>query len=128
MTTAPQDHQAPKSEIDAKKQLTFNEVEGSELLVPFKRLKASDAMRLTGRLLRTLGDEVLDNNGKIDANDLKAAVSALNWDEAADFIDFIGERYVADPEGWAEFNRFDNMDAVLDLVFAYAGEMGKDKN
>ena len=27
MTTAPQDHQAPKSEIDAKKQLTFNEVE-----------------------------------------------------------------------------------------------------
>lgn len=128
MAKTPQDRKAPQAEINAAKQLNFSEVEGSELLIPFSKLKASDAMRLTGRLLKTLGDEVLNNNGQINTDDLRAAVSALDWDQAADFIDFIGERYVADPAGWEKFNRFDNMNAVLDLVFSYAGEMGKDVN
>ena len=128
MTTKPQAHKAPKAEINAAKQLKFSEVEGSELLIPFSKLKASDAMRLTGRLLKTLGDEVLDNNGNLDTSNLRAAVSALDWDQAADFIDYIGDRYVVDPAGWEKFNRFDNMNAVLDLVFSYAGEMGKDEN
>lgn len=118
MTKTPQDHKTTKAARDAQQQISFQEVEGHELLKPFSELTGADGARIIGRLKSALGTDPADMEEGAAAED-------MDFDAMADLIDFIGERYVVDPAGWAEFNTAANVSKVLELVSAFAGELGK---
>ncbi|MEL0525907.1 hypothetical protein, partial [Neisseria gonorrhoeae] len=92
----PQDHQ-PSTE---EKQRDFEEIEGHELLVPITQLRASDMTRIQGRMIRVLGDDLdLKDIGDGDAAESLSA-SSIDFDAMADFMDYIGDNYVVDQDGW----------------------------
>src|SRR5699024_7546665 len=84
-TKKPQDHKPTKAEVTEAKQQDFNEIEGSELLVPFSKVKGSDQARLVNQL-KKLGvfsdDEDADGSVSVDSLDLEAV---------ADLIDYVSE-------------------------------------
>lgn len=109
----PQDRKAP-APTNAERELEFSEVEGHELLKPFSQIKSSDQARLMQRLRGAIGDGD-------DAED-----ADIDLDAFADFIDYLEENYVADAAGWQEFSTGAGaLHRTMQLVMAYAGEMGK---
>lgn len=122
MATKPQDHKTKKTTQDEQKQTRFDELPGAELLKPFSELTGADAMRIVGKLSGVLGADLED----MDQENVSAI--DVDFDAAADLVDYIGERYVVDPEGWGRFNTAKNMSNVLNLITAYAGELGKDED
>lgn len=107
----PQDRKAP-APTNAERELEFSEVEGHELLKPFSQIKSSDQARLMQRLRGAIGDDAEDTDIDLDA--------------FADFIDYLEENYVVDAAGWQEFSTGSGaLHRTMELVMAYAGEMGK---
>ena len=104
----------------------FNDREGAHLLVPFSKVKGSDQLRLLGRLRDLLSTSV-NESGEINADEVDA--TALDVDDLADFLDYVGERFSVNVH---EFEKFTmgagNFSRGLDLVMSYAAELGKDGN
>lgn len=109
----PQDHKPSDAEVQAEAQARFDEIDGHELLKPLSQVKGSDQARLMGRV-QALG--LTD-----DADE-----AAVDMDAAADFIDYVGEKFAVDP---SEFDSFTcgegGMVRALNLAMGYAAEMGK---
>lgn len=102
----PADHKDP--------QPRFSDVEGHELLKPFSKVKGSDQARLIARL-QAMG--VLEDSDEVD----------IDLDQAADLIDWVAERFAPDIEAFDRFTMgAGGMERALNLVTAYAGELGKD--
>lgn len=122
----PQDFATSKAEVIEEQQIDFNDREGAHLLVPFSKVKGSDQLRLLGRLRDLLRTSV-NESGEIDAD--KVDANALDVDELADFLDYVGERFAVNVH---EFEKFTmgagNFSRGLDLVMSYAAELGKDEN
>lgn len=118
----PQDRRPAKAELDAAKQLAFEEVEGHELLIPFSKVKGSDQARLMGRLMR-MGLVSGDEGGEAETTNL----ADLDLEVVADFIDYVAERFAVDLAAFEEFTCGPGgMERALELSMAYAGELGKD--
>ena len=120
----PQDF-AP-TDAEAIEEIDFNDREGAHLLVPFSKVKGSDQLRLLGRLRDLLSTSV-NESGEINADEVDA--NALDVDDLADFLDYVGERFSVNVH---EFEKFTmgagNFSRGLDLVMSYAAELGKDEN
>lgn len=120
-TKKPQDHKPTKAEVTEAKQQDFSEIEGSELLVPFSKVKGSDQARLVNQL-KKLGlfsdDEDADDSVSVDSLDLEAV---------ADLIDYVSERFAVDPAKFDDFTRGSGgMERAVSLAVGFAGELGKE--
>ena len=120
-TKKPQDHKPTKAEAAEAKQQDFSEIEGSELLVPFAKVKGSDQARLVNQL-KKLGlfsdDEDADDSVSVDSLDLEAV---------ADLIDYVSERFAVDPAKFDDFTRGPGgMERAVSLAVGFAGELGKE--
>jgi len=121
MNTTPQDRKTSKATKDAEKQTRFEDIEGSELLKPFSKVKGSDQARLTGRLIQ-LGLFSDDGNPGDEVN-----IEDLNFDAVADLIDYVSEKFALDADKFDTFTMGQGgMERAMNLAVAYAGEMGKD--
>lgn len=117
----PQDRKTPKAEVLAEAQLAFSEIEGSELLIPFSRVKGSDQLRLLGRL-RSLGLITEDEDGT-DGDGV--AFDDLDMEVVADFIDYVAERFAVSRDDFEHFTMGrGGFERALNLAVAYAGELG----
>ena len=116
MTSArktPQDKKPSQKEVQEALQKDFNEVEGSEHIVPFSKIKGTDQMRIIGRM-RSLG--IGDDDTESD----------INFEEFADFVDWIGEKYTVDQEKFEAWSAGPGgMVRTLKLATALLGELGK---
>ena len=102
----PADHKDP--------QPRFSDVEGHELLKPFSKVRGSDQARLVARL-QAMG--VFEDSEDVD----------LDLNQAADFIDWVAERFAPDVEAFERFTMGPGgLERALNLVVSYAGEQGKD--
>ena len=122
-TKKPQDHKPTKAEVTEEKQQDFNEIEGSELLVPFSKVKGSDQARLVNQL-KKLGlfsdDEDADDSVSVDSLDLEAV---------ADLIDYVSERFAVDSAKFDDFTRGSGgMERAVSLAVGFAGELGKESD
>lgn len=106
---------AAAEELTAAAVTRFEDVDGHELLKPFKTVKGSDQLRLLGKL-KSLGVTEGDGTNALD----------LELDALADFIDWVAERFALDV---AKFEAFtsgqDGYERALNLAIAYAGALGE---
>lgn len=117
-----QDHQPSKEQ----KQETFEEIAGHELLTPITSLRASDMMRLQGRMLKVLGDRALENIEDGDTSDNDFKISDFSFDGMADLTEYVGDNYAINPdEFWAWASGPGAMERAQDLVMGYVNAMGK---
>lgn len=123
MTTTrkvPQDRKPSQDDVDQERQKAFEEVEGHELLVPFSKVKGSDQARLTQQLRHVIGDDLEDSD---------VSMSDMDFNDVADLIDYVSERFAVDSAKFDEFTcGKGGMERALNLTLAYVGEMGNDKN
>src|SRR5690625_6608707 len=91
-TKKPQDRKPSKEEVAEAQQQDFSEIEGSELLVPFSKVKGSDQARLVNRL-KSLGlfSDDTDSEGGDDV-----AFQDLDLEAVADLIDYVSEKFAVD--------------------------------
>lgn len=116
---APQDRKPSQAAVAEAQQRRFEDIEGSEMLKPFSKIKGSDQARMLSRMMRLLGVEDLEQAEGVDT-------SNMDLEEVADFIDWITERYAVDPEKFEDFTAGKGgMERALNLVMAYAGEVGE---
>lgn len=116
---APQDHKPSQEAIAEAQQRRFEDIEGSDLLKPFSKIKGSDQARMLSRMMKLLGVEDLEQAENVDT-------SNMDLEEVADFIDWIAERYTVDVEKFEDFTSGKGgMERALNLVMAYAGEVGE---
>lgn len=109
----PQDRKPAAAQVEAEAQARFDEIEGHELLKPLSQVKGSDQARLMGRV-QSLGL----------TDDMDEAT--VDMDDAADFIDYVGEKFAVDPSGFEAFTCGEGgMIRALNLAMGYAAEMGK---
>lgn len=104
---APQDHK-----------ISFDEVEGSELLVSINQVKGSDQLRLLGQLtsLGLLDDK---DSSEVDLDD-------LDFDKVADLVDYVSARFAKDPKKFDDFTRGKGgFERALNLAVSYAGALGE---
>lgn len=122
----PQDFAPSDAEAIEEQQIDFNDREGAHLLVPFSKVKGSDQLRLLGRLRDLLSTSV-NESGEINADEVDA--NALDVDDLADFLDYVGERFSVNVH---EFEKFTmgagNFSRGLNLIMSYSAELGKDEN
>lgn len=123
MTTTrkvPQDRKPSQDDVDQERQKAFEEVEGHELLVPFSKVKGSDQARLTQQLRHVIGDDLEDSD---------VSMSDMDFNDVADLIDYVSERFAVDPAKFDEFTcGKGGMERALNLTLAYVGEMGNGEN
>lgn len=109
----------PQDKKPAAKALpSLEEFEAAELLRAPNKVKASDRMRLLKQLRKF--QAYADDEGNID-------METLDFDELADFIDFISEKFAIDSEefdDWSATSENGFTDA-LQLAFVYGGVLGK---
>lgn len=121
MATAPrkpQDHKPSQEEINAVLQREFSEVEGSELIVPFSKIKGSDQLRIIGRI-QSLG---------IGA-DTDADTSDIDMDNFADFVDWIATNFTVDQKKFEDWSGgTGGISRTMNLCMALLGELGKGMN
>lgn len=97
--------------------LTFNQIDGHELMRPFKTVKGTDQLRLLSKF-KALGFE----QGE------EVNFETVDLDALADFVDYVGENFTIDPVKFDEFTMGEEgFVRALTLATAYAGELGKDK-
>lgn len=116
MTTSrktPQDRKPTDAAVAEAQQTRFEEVEGHELIKPFKDIKGSDQIRIIGRLKSIgLGDDSDDKD--------------IDFDAFADFVDWIAERYTVDQKKFEDWSAGQaGMMRTLKLAMALLGELGK---
>lgn len=121
-TKKPQDRKPTQAEVTEAKQQDFSEVEGSELLVPFSKVKGSDQARLVNQLkkLGLFSDDEDDDTVSVDSLDLEAV---------ADLIDYVSERFAVDSAKFDDFTRGSGgMERAVNLAVGFAGELGKESD
>lgn len=107
---------APKKPADHL--LSFDDLEGSELLVSISSVKGSDQMRLLGKLTE-LG--LLDDKASSDLE-----IEDLDFEKLADLVDYVSEKFAKSPQAFDDFTRGKGgFERALNLVTAYAGALGE---
>lgn len=114
----PQDRKPPKAE-QVEQVTPFVDTPGHDLLMPVGDLTGAQQARI---LAAAKPSGVLDDN-----RDEDDTFGGIDMDKFADLMDFIGENFVVDADGYAAFSRGPGaMNRGMRLVAAYLGEMGKD--
>ncbi|MFW0183769.1 hypothetical protein ACN082_09760 [Rothia sp. CCM 9417] len=114
----PQDHLPSREERLEKAQKNFSEVPGSQYMVPFRKIKGSDQMRIINRLRKLMPEGT-------DAEEFDA--SEMDLDDFADFVDYLADNWTVDKEGFESFTSGSGgMVRTLELAMAFADELGKD--
>lgn len=124
-TKKPQDHKPTKAAADEAKQQDFSEIEGSDLLVPFAKVKGSDQARLVNRL-KSLGlfSDDTDSEGGDDVS-----FQDLDLEAVADLIDYVSEKFAVDSGKFDDFTRGSGgMERAVNLAVGFAGELGKESD
>jgi len=124
-TKKPQDRKPSKEEVAEAQQQDFSEIEGSELLVPFSKVKGSDQARLVNRL-KSLGlfSDDTDSEGGDDV-----AFQDLDLEAVADLIDYVSEKFAVDSGKFDDFTRGSGgMERAVNLAVGFAGELGKESD
>ena len=124
-TKKPQDRKPSKEEVAEAQQQDFSEIEGSELLVPFSKVKGSDQARLVNRL-KSLGlfSDDTDSEGGDDV-----AFQDLDLEAVADLIDYVSEKFAVDSGKFDDFTRgCGGMERAVNLAVGCAGELGKESD
>lgn len=112
---APQDHKRTNEEIFEDLQQDFSEIEGSELIVPLGKIRATDQMRIMGRIQR-LGLMDAGEDGKTD----------LDLDGFADLVDWIGEKFSVNQAKFEDWSSgAGGMSRTMKLCMALMSELGK---
>src|SRR5690625_4531 len=122
-TKKPQDRKPSKEEVAEAQQQDFSEIEGSELLVPFSKVKGSDQARLVNRL-KSLGlfSDDTDSEGGDDV-----AFQDLDLEAVADLIDYVSEKFAVDSGKFDDFTRGSGgMERAVNLAAGFACELGKE--
>lgn len=124
-TKKPQDRKPSKEEVAEAQQQDFSEIEGSELLVPFSKVKGSDQARLVNRL-KSLGLFSDDTDSEGGDN---VAFQDLDLEAVADLIDYVSEKFAADSGKFDDFTRGSGgMERAVNLAVGFAGELGKESD
>lgn len=124
-TKKPQDRKPTKAEVSEEKQKDFSEIEGSDLLVPFSKVKGSDQARLVNRL-KSLGlfSDDTDSEGDDDVS-----FQDLDLEAVADLIDYVSEKFAVDSGKFDDFTRGSGgMERAVNLAVGFAGELGKESD
>lgn len=124
-TKKPQDRKPTKAEVSEEKQRDFSEIEGSDLLVPFSKVKGSDQARLVNRL-KSLGlfSDDTDSEGGDDVS-----FQDLDLEAVADLIDYVSEKFSKDSGKFDDFTRGSGgMERAVNLAVGFAGELGKESD
>lgn len=124
----PQDRQVSKAESTEAAQQDFSEVEGSELLVPFSKVKGSDQARLVNRL-KGLGLFSEDETGGGDDEESSVSIDSLDLEAVADLIDYVSEKFAVNSAKFDDFTRGPGgMERAVNLAVGFAGELGKESD
>lgn len=124
-TKKPQDRKPTKAAVAEEKQQDFGEVEGSELLISFSKVKGSDQARLVNRL-KTLG---LFSDDAAEGDESSVSVDSLDLEAVADLIDYVSEKFAVDSTKFDDFTRGSGgMERAVNLAVGFAGELGKDND
>lgn len=125
-TKKPQDRKPTKAEATEAKQQDFSEIEGSELLVPFSKVKGSDQARLVNQL-KKLG--LFSDDTDSEGGDDTVSVDSLDLEAVADLIDYVSERFAVDSAKFDDFTRGSGgMERAVNLAVGFAGELGKESD
>jgi hypothetical protein len=118
--TAPRKTSATKAAAPASaqpqdfKQLP-EQTPGWDLLIPFKKVKGSDQLRLVNQLQKI-----------IPTGDGAAGEKEMDFDLVADFIDFVSEKFAVDSEVFDEWTRGeDGYNRAMTLAVAYGTALGE---
>lgn len=104
---APQDHQ-----------ISFDEVEGSELLVSISQVKGSDQLRLLSQL-KALGVMDTKAGDEVDVDD-------LDFEKVADLVDYVGAKFAKSPKEFDDFTKGKGgFERAMNLVVSYAAALGE---
>lgn len=126
-TKKPQDHKPSKEEVAEAQQQDFSEIEGSELLVPFSKVKGSDQARLVNRL-KSLG-LFSDDEDEDEDEDSSVNIDSLDLEAVADLIDYVSEKFAVDSGKFDDFTRGSGgMERAVNLAVGFAGELGKESD
>lgn len=98
---------------------SFDEVEGSELMISFKQVRGSDQLRLMGQLTK-LG--LLDDKSAGEEID----INTLDFEKVADLVDYVSAKFSKDPKKFDEFTSGKGgFERALNLAISYAGALGE---
>lgn len=126
-TKKTQDRKSTKAAVAEEKQQDFSEIEGSELLVPFSKVKGSDQARLVNRL-KSLGLFSEDETGGGD-EDSSVPIDSLDLEAVADLIDYVSEKFAVNSAKFDDFTRGSGgMERAVNLAVGFAGELGKESD
>ena len=126
-TKKTQDRKSTKAAVAEAKQQDFSEIEGSELLVPFSKVKGSDQARLVNRL-KSLGLFSEDETGGGD-EDSSVPIDSLDLEAVADLIDYVSEKFAVNSAKFDDFTRGSGgMERAVNLAVGFAGELGKESD
>ncbi len=126
-TKKPQDRKPSKEEVAEAQQQDFSEIEGSELLVPFSKVKGSDQARLVNRL-KSLG-LFSDEGNEDEGEDSSVDIDDLDLEAVADLIDYVSEKFAVDSGKFDDFTRgAGGMERAVNLAVGFAGELGKESD
>src|SRR5690625_2169913 len=124
-TKKPQDRKPSKEEVAEAQQQDFSEIEGSELLVPFSKVKGSDQARLVNRL-KSLGQFSADTDS--EGGDA-VAFQDLDLEAVADLIDYASEKFAVGSAKFDDVTRGSGgMERAVNLAGGFAGELGKESD
>lgn len=126
-TKKTQDRKSTKAAVAEEKQQDFSEIEGSELLVPFSKVKGSDQARLVNRL-KSLGLFSEDETGGGE-EDSSVSIDSLDLEAVADLIDYVSEKFAVNSAKFDDFTRGSGgMERAVNLAVGFAGELGKESD
>lgn len=126
-TKKTQDRKSAKAAVAEEKQQDFSEIEGSELLVPFSKVKGSDQARLVNRL-KSLGLFSEDETGGGD-EESSVPIDSLDLEAVADLIDYVSEKFAVNSAKFDDFTRGSGgMERAVNLAVGFAGELGKESD
>ena len=126
-TKKTQDRKSTKAAVAEEKQQDFSEIEGSELLVPFSKVKGSDQARLVNRL-KSLGLFSEDETGGGD-EESSVSIDSLDLEAVADLIDYVSEKFAVNSAKFDDFTRGSGgMERAVNLAVGFAGELGKESD
>lgn len=126
-TKKTQDRKSTKAAVAEEKQQDFSEIEGSELLVPFSKVKGSDQARLVNRL-KSLGLFSEDETGGGD-EESSVPIDSLDLEAVADLIDYVSEKFAVNSAKFDDFTRGSGgMERAVNLAVGFAGELGKESD
>lgn len=107
---------APKKPTDYL--VSFDEVEGSELIIPLKQIKGSDQLRLVAQAQK-VGIFSEENQDEVSPDD-------LDYEALADLTDYVEEHFARDPKAFAEFTSGKGgLERTIQLVMGLFAALGE---